>query len=586
METYNVDLTQENRKLDFIIDPEDAFLELRAAGSGHNSPKEGKKRLFASVKITVKKNRSEETEEIIDLTNQEDFFYDKINNYLPKVDNPSFERITIEYLEGNTIKDLRIKFSVKKGLKQIEMRSPFDHFHSFISDRINSKILFSAPFGSGKSTFLEYYFKEKSEEYNVFTLYPVNYSVASNEDIFKYIKADILLQLLATDVEFDKESISLVQATEEYIYLKPKKAILSFLEKISSIHPKTQILNKAFKTLNILVKEIEAYKDDQSPDDKKKTISYIKEVYDKEGSLFEDNFFTQLIRQLLEQLKTSSAKQNVLVIEDLDRMDPDHIFRILNVISAHYDTFKFSDEDVFPNKFGFDKILIVCDLKNIQSIYHHKYGANTEFRGYIDKYFSSKPFEFSNLENIKQYLEKLVEESNKKKKDPRIESYGVIIKLLLEGDQLTLREMFKLLITNFESFDVPHPNLTVEYNPCYKVLIFLINLYGPETLKKKFLSIENKIFNASINFDHVSLLLLAGLGKKSPERKEISTNYDRHFYNLSYDIHYDYPVFIKVNRVGEDPPLVSPGSTKKAKFAKKDFVELINRTIDEIVLTR
>lgn len=589
MEILELNLSEDNRKLDFIIDPEDAFLELRATGSGNNSPKEKNKRLFASVKITVKKNGIDETEETIDLNNQEDHHYDRVNKFLPKVDSPSFERVTIELLEGNTIKDYRLTFNVKKGFKQIDMRSPFDGFHAFMSNRINSKILFSAPFGSGKSTFLEYYFKERTDEYNLFTLYPVNYSVASNEDIFKYIKADILLQLLATDVEFDKESISFIQATEEYIYFKPKEAILSFLDKVSSINPKTSLLRKALGKLNLLAKEIKEYQKEQEINDKDKAIEFIRDIYEKEGSLFEDNFFTQLIRQLLGQLKAASSKQNVLIIEDLDRMDPDHIFRILNVISAHYDTFKFSDEDVFPNKFGFDKILIVCDLKNIQSIYHHKYGAETEFRGYIDKYFSSKPFEFSNLNSIKKYLEKTVQEiNNKRHKDPRIDAYGTIIKILLETDGLTLREMLKLMSGDFENFSVNYPtNSSIEYGSFYKILCFLIDLYGSETLKRKFFSIENKVFKTKANFDEVSLQLLAGLGKPHTESPEkIISLYDRHYYHISYSEHINYPIFINLKRIESDVSLVNSGSTKKIKFVKADFVALINKTIDEITLIK
>ena len=54
-----------------------------------------------------------------------------------------------------------------------------------------------------------------------------------------------------------------------------------------------------------------------------KYLQFVEELYDKEGSLFEDNFFTQLIRQLLTRVKNEENKPNVLIIEDLDRMDPD-----------------------------------------------------------------------------------------------------------------------------------------------------------------------------------------------------------------------------------------------------------------------
>ena len=35
--------------------------------------------------------------------------------------------------------------------------------------------------------------------------------------------------------------------------------------------------------------------------------------------------------------EVKKAKKPVLIIEDLDRLDPKHLFRILNVVSAHID---------------------------------------------------------------------------------------------------------------------------------------------------------------------------------------------------------------------------------------------------------
>lgn len=50
----------------------------------------------------------------------------------------------------------------------------------------NKRILFSAPFGAGKSFFLTDYF---SDDHALFIkLHPIDYSVASNEDIFELMK--------------------------------------------------------------------------------------------------------------------------------------------------------------------------------------------------------------------------------------------------------------------------------------------------------------------------------------------------------------------------------------------------------------
>lgn len=69
----------------------------------------------------------------------------------------------------------------------------------------NERTIFSAKFGDGKTYFLNEFKKkysddnkesaDKKEKYYFITLYPVNYSVAENQDIFEYIKRDILLQL-------------------------------------------------------------------------------------------------------------------------------------------------------------------------------------------------------------------------------------------------------------------------------------------------------------------------------------------------------------------------------------------------------
>jgi hypothetical protein len=57
------------------------------------------------------------------------------------------------------------------------------------------------------------------------------------------------------------------------------------------------------------------------------------------------------------------------------------------------------------NKFGFDKVIFSCDIDNIQSVYHHKYGAKADFSGYIDKFYSSNIFRLDNREIIQFWIE-------------------------------------------------------------------------------------------------------------------------------------------------------------------------------------
>lgn len=62
-----------------------------------------------------------------------------------------------------------------------------------------SRIIFSARFGDGKSYFLNEFMKsydEKKNDYYFITLHPVNYVVEENRDVIEYIKRDILFQLI------------------------------------------------------------------------------------------------------------------------------------------------------------------------------------------------------------------------------------------------------------------------------------------------------------------------------------------------------------------------------------------------------
>ena len=60
--------------------------------------------------------------------------------------------------------------------------------------------------------------------------------------------------------------------------------------------------------------------------------------------------------------------KSVVIIEDLDRIVPAHLFRIMNVLSSQVDNPYYS-EVPHRNKFGFDKIILVMDyeLPNISS---------------------------------------------------------------------------------------------------------------------------------------------------------------------------------------------------------------------------
>src|SRR5688572_22927971 len=84
---------------------------------------------------------------------------------------------------------------------------PCKNFRQHLQVKNNSRILFSGKFGIGKTYFLQYFFNAAKEQagdkiqYNAFHIYPVNYSIASNEDIFRYIKYDIVSSFLKLGVQ-------------------------------------------------------------------------------------------------------------------------------------------------------------------------------------------------------------------------------------------------------------------------------------------------------------------------------------------------------------------------------------------------
>lgn len=62
-----------------------------------------------------------------------------------------------------------------------------------------SRIIFSARFGDGKSYFLKKFmesYPKGANDYYFITLHPVNYVVEENRDVIEYIKRDILFQLI------------------------------------------------------------------------------------------------------------------------------------------------------------------------------------------------------------------------------------------------------------------------------------------------------------------------------------------------------------------------------------------------------
>lgn len=248
-----------------------------------------------------------------------------------------------------------------------------------------SRMIFSAKFGDGKSYFLNEFIKSfdsKKGDYYFITIHPVNYVVEDNKDIIEYIKRDILFQLIKDERindfkdKFDKVFDSVCN----------KESLLKLADFVASIIPV-----KGFKTGYEALKDLVAtiHNKFQDQDVFHVANDYLNGFYGKEGSISECDAFTCLIQESLKRMS-----ETVLLVEDLDRMDPAHLFRIMNVLSSQIDNPYYEDCHNM-NKFGFDKIILVMDYDITRHLFHHFYGVNANYDGYMNKFMSSTPFYFS-----------------------------------------------------------------------------------------------------------------------------------------------------------------------------------------------
>lgn len=297
-------------------------------------------------------------------------------------------------------------------INEIPIDQPIIKFDTYIKE--NDRIIFSAKFGDGKSYFLSKFMKStRGKKYIFIPIYPVNYQVADNKDIFEYIKRDILIRLLMIgEIDFSAEEFTPSLKLYSLLQTKGVEIGLELLKALPEINLFGIKINlKSIRNIIEAYENIKEKYDEHSTSlksDEKKIQAYINQHEPEKGSIYEFDFMSQIICDTINYIKKKKKKKVVLLIEDLDRIDPAHIFRILNIFSVHIDWYNvhpnsgLSTEMV--NKFNFDKVVTVCDYDNIKSIYHHLYGEKTDFDGYIGKFSSNKPFMYSIHQTIYDHI--------------------------------------------------------------------------------------------------------------------------------------------------------------------------------------
>lgn len=401
---------------------------------------------------------------------------------------------------------------------KIETKEILTDFKNHLKIENNKRILFSGPFGTGKSTFLNEFSDNENEDFFYLKIFPVNYSVSSNEDVFELIKFDLLFQLMGRyyeEIKLRKEDFTLLLKSQMFIMERMKfmpllYAILGFSEKIG-----TPIVD-FIKALESTVGDFKKFNDEIKVDEEYDINTFLKSIETRKGNQHEMDAISELIFDLIERIKKENKKGGVLIIDDLDRLDPDHVFRIFNIFSAHHE--EINDR----NKFGFEKVVFVCDIENIRKIFHHKYGPDVDFSGYIDKFYSIEPFTFNNRKYIKEKLGNLLYKINFHSDlaffnfDSNTRFYitvKAIAMSLVEARLLNLRMLFsdRIIEVPNQYFGIKSKNAQNLMNSPLIVLFYLFrSFYGSfeifelkiERLSKLFNTIET--FNSAYNSQYIS----------------------------------------------------------------------------------
>lgn len=357
---------------------------------------------------------------------------------------------------------------MKIEIKEIDLKDKICDFSQYLAT--TDRIILSAKFGDGKTYLLNQLRNDEklSKEYKFFTIYPVNYSVAKNEDIFEYIKRDIIVQL---NKEGLLDKVDLNAVLDSLFNFEDIKALVSFL---LSFVPGGAFYDKVFQKFCDKKKEYEGKK--HTGDKYLASFSQIK------GSIYENDSYTSLIRNVIDWMKEDhdhamngpkwKKKKSILIIEDLDRLDPKHLFRILNVLSAHLDDT--STPDIVTNKFGFDNIVLVMDYETTSHIFHHFYGKDACYEGYMSKFLSRVPFRYS----IQPFIAIQIE--RKLSKELGITHiFTTFFKLWMRIRDLSIRDLKKLTLFDTQDrirndfFEYKHMKFSTSL-PLFHLILYMV----------------------------------------------------------------------------------------------------------------
>lgn len=396
-------------------------------------------------------------------------------------------------------------------MEKIESLQIVESFKRHLTED-NKRIIFSGAFGTGKTFFLNEFF-ENNTEYEYFRLAPVNYVISSNKDIIELIKFNIVFKIIEKNLIIDNEKLktSFLQNLKFYIENKPYDFIFKIIDCIPELGEK---VSKVAKNLLEIKNSIDTLKSNTEKNELELLVDYLKSFEEKKGIYLENDFITSIIQETVDSINKN--KKSVLIIDDLDRIDPEHIFRILNIFSAYLDI------NGNENKFNFSHVIIVCDIQNIRNIYQAKYGINVDFNGYIDKFSSKKVYEFNfknELNGIIEFFLKSIDYNQKYISvfDIKTENSNlkfilkIMIKLLIDSNQINVRHLKKLYssyyqIRNYRIVLVPEYTQNWHYSGVLMLDFLEFLLGGADSLTKVLDNCTKTNTEQYVNTDNFKIL--------------------------------------------------------------------------------
>lgn len=268
------------------------------------------------------------------------------------------------------------------------------------------RTILSARFGDGKTYFVSKFIEnaDVQQKFKFLRIFPINYQVLENKDIFEIVKRDILLQLIYNEMipaEYDISDGLLLPYYIQNNGVGLVEDLISYLPSLTacneSIGKVALLASGAVSLFNKIKDKFDKYKQENSYAEA--IIKFLSET-DK-NYLIEEDLITCIIKDCINKYRNENAGKRVaLIFEDMDRIDPAHLFRIMNVLSAQMDySYKYgidsNSNSCSLNKFGVDNIVLILDYDNLEKLFYHFYGKDANFNGYIHKFTSSSIFTYS-----------------------------------------------------------------------------------------------------------------------------------------------------------------------------------------------